>query len=98
MADAPHQGEKEKFIATLASIAQSRSCGICRMQRLGDGHWRWHDFARAELNPIALVQFIDSLPDSEAKTRIRGYVVGCSGLDEEKHREYERQQEATNEA
>lgn len=58
-------------------------CEICRSQCGVAAHWRWHDYCRAELNPLALVQFIESLPtrDTASSIAIVGYVVAVTGMD-----------------
>lgn len=62
-------------------IQMSRDCAICRGQGTTFGHWAWHEVCRAELNPVALIQFIDSGPQLMATRRIREYIIGVTGMD-----------------
>lgn len=58
-------------------------CAICRQQNSfsGVGHWAWHDFCRAEINPIALIEFIDRNSQADAADKILRYVVAITGMD-----------------
>jgi hypothetical protein len=60
------------------------TCAICRVQGIGGGgHWAWHDFCQCELNPIALIQWIDCLPSTPDIQRLRNYVTAVTGLTEQ---------------
>lgn len=56
-------------------------CRVCERQ----SHAKWHDLAQAELNPMALIEWIEAMPPDlgtlATKTRIIGYVLGCTGID-----------------
>jgi hypothetical protein len=58
-------------------------CRICRQQNSfsGIGHWAWHNYCRAELNPIALIEFIERNRHADAADRILRYVVAVTGMD-----------------
>lgn len=58
-------------------------CPICRQQNSfsGIGHWRWHNFCRNELNPIALIEFIERNNQADAADKILRYVVAITGMD-----------------
>jgi hypothetical protein len=57
-------------------------CPICRQQNsFGGGHWAWHQFCRAELNPIALVEWMDGVALTPEVKRIMQYVVAVTGMD-----------------
>ncbi len=64
------------------------ACEICRQQGQWDerAHWKWHDVAAAEMNPVVLFQFIEALPQSQVTIAILGFVVSCTGLDVDKMR------------
>ncbi len=62
------------------------ACPICRQQNsFGCGHWAWHRFCLAELNPVAFVQWLDGLDYGISqvglKARIMGYVATVTGMD-----------------
>lgn len=62
---------------------QGKRCAICRQQRsYGVACWAWHRFCQCELNPVALIAWIDALPQTDEVKRIRGYVVAVTGMDE----------------
>lgn len=49
-------------------------------------HAKWHDLAEGELDPVALIEWIEALPSLgtlATKARIVGYVLGCTGIDYE---------------
>ena len=57
-------------------------CPICRQQNSfsGIGHWAWHNVCRAELNPVALVAFIEGRKLGEAGDSIVRYVITVTGM------------------
>ena len=58
----------------------SHDCEICRLQRGFAAHWAWHDYCRAELNPLALVQWIEhSFPTMGGP--IVQHIVAVTGMD-----------------
>jgi hypothetical protein len=65
-----------------ASAGQTIDCPICRMQGIGPGgHWAWHRFCRAELNPIALYAFVKSPAFGEAGQKIAANIAALAGMD-----------------
>jgi len=61
-------------------------CPICRQQNsFGGGHWAWHEHCRAELNPVAFVQWLQGMDDrisgAKLKAGIIGYVAMVTGMD-----------------
>jgi hypothetical protein len=65
----------------LVSHGWGKRCRVCERQ----SHAKWHDLAQGELNPVALIDWIEALPDVggqvQLKARIVGYVLGCTGID-----------------
>ena len=59
------------------------NCRICRQQNSfsGIGHWAWHKFCVNEINPIALIQFIEQNGNADAADKILRYVVAITGMD-----------------
>lgn len=58
-------------------------CPICRSQNSfsGIGHWAWHQFCRAELNPIAMIQHIESMRLGIGGASLIGYIATVTGMD-----------------
>jgi len=62
-------------------------CPICRQQNSfgGVGHWAWHNHCRAELNPVAFVQWLQGMDDrisgAKLKAGIIAYVAMVTGMD-----------------
>ena len=58
------------------SAAWQPDCNICRKHT----HAKWHDVSKGEIiNPIALLEFLDAMPDSPARfttTRWVSYITG----------------------
>jgi len=48
-------------------------------------HAKWHDLAQCDLNPVALLEWIEALPygagEMALKARIMGYILGVTGID-----------------
>ncbi len=67
--------------ARLVSDGWSQRCGVCSRQT----HAKWHSLAQCELNPVALIEWIEAMPHElgtlATKTRIIGYILGCTGID-----------------
>jgi hypothetical protein len=72
----------------------ARECEICRLQD-GRACWAWHKFCRAELNPIALIQFIEGQKLGVAGDVIVGYVSAVTGMDIKAFREWEQRERVT---
>lgn len=75
------QAQIDALVDRLESLP---TCRVCRVQSGGvlGGHAKWHDYCQAEINPIALVQFIERCEPSTGVARILNYVLICSGMDE----------------
>lgn len=58
------------------------NCRICRQQNsfVGVGHWAWHNFCQSEINPIALIEFIERNNQADAADKILRYVVAITGM------------------
>ncbi len=59
-------------------------CDVCSKPR----HAKWHRLAKGDLNPVALVEWIEALPNGVGgevgvKARIIGYILGVTGIDHE---------------
>jgi hypothetical protein len=62
-----------------------RRCEVCERQQ----HAKWHEYSRNVMNPIALVEFIEALPDKGAvgmKQAILGYIFAITAMDVERMR------------
>lgn len=52
-------------------------CNICQQHQ----HAKWHEFSDGKIiNPIALLERIELLPDGDAKDQIRSYVAFIAGI------------------
>ena len=61
-------------------VASKVKCKICRGQGTQFGHWAWHNFCQEELNPVALLERIDSGPMTPEVSRLREYIIGVTGM------------------
>ncbi len=52
-------------------------CRICERHT----HAKWHELARESLNPVALIEWLSALPDSQIKQATIGYVLAITGID-----------------
>lgn len=73
----------------LVSYGWKKRCEVCERR----SHAKWHEFARGEINPIALIQFIEAIPSNRdgvtadaACAAIVGYVLAVTSLDDKKMR------------
>jgi predicted Fe-S protein YdhL (DUF1289 family) len=72
----------------LVSHGFTKRCRLCERR----SHAKWHELASEELNPVALIEWIESVrvqsPDQindavALKSRIIGYICGVTGIDHE---------------
>lgn len=64
-------------------VSHEPRCEVCYRQC----HAAWHQVARAELNPIALIQFVERLDAGHVLSKaIVGWVLAVTGIDEAKMR------------
>lgn len=75
-------GEWVRYEEVAGATNEWIDCAICRQQNSfsGVGHWAWHRFCRAEVNPIALIAFIDRNSQPDAADKILRYVVAITGM------------------
>lgn len=52
-------------------------CAVCRRQ----SHAKWHTFCRGEINPVALIEYIEAIKGGSVGDVIIGYVKRVTGLD-----------------
>jgi hypothetical protein len=71
-----------KFRQALASQPEgwqpiASACRICQRHT----HAKWHDLAINEVNPVALIQFVESVLPPDSASKIVGYVARVTGID-----------------
>lgn len=68
-------------MTTLASHGFKRRCEVCHRQT----HAKWHEYARCEANPVALIEFVERHRASAPAVcdAIVGYIYAVTAMDVE---------------
>jgi hypothetical protein len=77
---AGHEGPHREMGGGMQWEGPRTSCEICRMSGQSVC-WAWHKFCRADLNPVALIQFIERQRLGVGGDVIVGYVYAVTGMD-----------------
>jgi hypothetical protein len=56
---------------------REKECRVCR----GHVHAKWHTLAQCELNPVALIQWLESRQLADVSLPVVRYILAVTGID-----------------